>query len=309
MVLSGSLMLAVATAYAGETRFGARLDQSLWRVQASRSQCILSHSIPDYGQVRFIRRPGEGFGFSIDLPAEATLAEAAVIRAVPPPWKHDALEQDLSRYPVPLSAGTLELSEADAQAMYAALETGMFVEIAYRPGTDMVVELSAVRFLEVADEFQACEAGLTKPAVATAKPRAVKSRVTHTGSSGKSRSLGSPETESASAIPTNMAIADATVKFESADNKFSETVLITLTGIAREFILQKRHAALRIVISGNAESEAVYLRRTADVKIYLVNQGLPPSRIQILERGKVPEGKNVQPEAADNNVLHVHLLR
>ncbi|MBI5039848.1 MAG: hypothetical protein HZB57_01130 [Gammaproteobacteria bacterium] len=106
-----------------------------------------------------------------------------------------------------------------------------------------------------------------------------------------------------------MAIADATVKFEGADNKFSETVLITLTGIAREFILQKRHAALRIVISGSAASETMYLRRTADVKIYLVNQGLPPSRIQILERGKVPEGKNVQPEAADNNVLHVHLLR
>ncbi|MBI5039849.1 MAG: hypothetical protein HZB57_01135 [Gammaproteobacteria bacterium] len=125
--MSGSLMLAVATACAGETRYGARLDQSLWRLQASRTQCRLSHTIPEYGQARFIRRPGERFSFSIDLPADATLAESAVIRAVPPPWKHDALEQDLSLYPVPLSAGTLELNEADAHALYAALETGMFV--------------------------------------------------------------------------------------------------------------------------------------------------------------------------------------
>lgn len=311
VVLSGSLMLAAAAAYAGETHYEARLDQSVWRVQASRTQCLLSHTVPDYGQARFIRRPGQGFGFSIDLPEAATLAESAVVRAVPPPWKHNALEKDLSRHPVPLSAGILELSEADAHALYAALESGMFVEIAYRPGTEMVVVLSAVRFLEVADDFQACEAALSSVVATAVKPRAATARTTKAGSgtTGKSRALGQPGPDSDSAIPTNMAIADATVKFEGSDNSFSEAVLITLTGIAREFVLQKSRAALRLVISGTAASEAQYLQRTAEVKIYLVNQGLPPSRIQILERGTLPEGKNVQPEATDDNVLHVHLMR
>lgn len=311
-VLCGGLVLALVTAHAGEIRYAARLDQSVWRVQASQTQCVLSHAIPDYGQARFIRRPGQGLGFSIDLPVAATLAESAVVRAVPPPWKHNAVEQDLSIHPVPLSADTLALDEADARAMYAALERGMYVEIAYRPGTDMVVVLSVVRFLEVADDFQACEASLSKDAVVNvtkANARATKTHTANAGTSGKSRSLGKPDVESASAMPTDMAIADATVKFEGPDDKFSETVLITLTGIAREFVLQKRHAGLKVVISGATESDAVYQKRASAIKTYLANQGLPADRIQILKRGQLPTGKNIQPEAPSANALRVHLTR
>lgn len=309
LILGGCLALSAGAVRAGETRYAARLDQSVWRLQEGPTQCVLSHAIPDYGQARFVRRPGQGFTFSIDLPAEATLAESALVRAVPPPWKHDAVDQDLSRYPVPLTASTLEFNEADAEAMFAALERGMFVEIAYRPGTNMVVVLSVVRFLEVADAFRACDVSLAKAVVAKPKSRAAKAGTATSGQSGKSRPLGKPEKESSSAIPTDMVIADATVKFEGADDTFSETVLITLTGIAREYVLQKRHDGLRVVISGSTESEDVYQKRAAAIKTYLTSQGLPAARIQILKRGELPKGKNIQPEPPAADSLRVHLAR
>jgi hypothetical protein len=268
---------------------------------------VLSHEIPEYGQARFSRRLGQGIAFSIDLPPEATLAEAALVRAIPSPWDHDGLAQDLSRYPVPLTGTTLEFSEADTQQVYAALERGMFVEIAYRPGTDLRVVISAVRFLEVSDTFRACAAAVAK--VAAANTQADGTQPGKLGSSGKSRSLDNPEPTSASAIPIDRVIADARVKFEGPDDTFSETVLITLTGIAREYVLQKRHTGLRVVISGNTESEVVYQKRAADIKTYLVSQGLPASRVEILQHGQGPEGKNVQPEAPVADSLQVHLTR
>lgn len=309
LIVGGYLALSALAAAAGETRYAARLDQSVWRVQESPTQCVLSHAIPDYGQARFVRRPGQGFTFSIDLPAAATLAESAIVRAVPPPWKHNAVEQDLSRFAVPLTASTLELNPADAEAMFAALERGMSVEIAYRPGTNMVVVLSVVRFLEVADAFRACDVSRPKVGVAKTPARAVKAHAATAGQAGKSRALDKPEKTSSSAIPTDMVIADATVKFEGADDTFSETVLITLTGIAREYVLQKRHDGLRVVISGSTESEAVYQKRAAAIKTYLTGQGLPAARIQILKRGELPKGKNLQAESLAADSLRVHLAR
>ena len=309
LALSGGFALTAVAAHAGETVFAARLDQSLWRLEASPTQCVLSHEIPDYGQARFSRRPGLGIAFSIDLPPEATLAEAAVVRAIPSPWDHDGRAQDLSRYPIPLTGSILEFTDADAQQVYAALERGMFVEIAYRPGTDLRVVLSAVRFLEVSDTFRACAASVAKVAVAAANTQVGGTPPGKSGSSAKRRSMDNAESASASAIPIDRVIADATVKFDGPDDTFSETVLITLTGIAREYVLQKRHTGLRVVISGNTESDAVYQKRAADIKTYLVSQGLPAGRVEILQRGQLPKGKNVQPEAPLANSLQVHLTR
>jgi len=305
--LIGVLALAVAPARAGEPVYVARMAESAWQMQNSQNHCVLQHDIPDYGVARFTQPAGRALTFSLDLTAESTLASKVVLRAVPSPWNHTLSAYDLGEVSMPLDGSRMDFAERLSQSLFTALEKGMFVEVDY-PGV-AVVNVSSVRFYGAAIDFHACVAQLSKSAVQVKRVKSETASASQTKSSAKLTAQpelpsGIEETRS-----EDMVIADASVTFKSGVDEFTEEVLITLTGVAREYVLQKKSPGLKLKIGGNADSDTDYKKRVAAIKTYLIGQGLPAGRVFTLGRGQALLGKNAPTEQIAANELKVYLLR
>jgi outer membrane protein OmpA-like peptidoglycan-associated protein len=305
--LIGVFALAVAPVRAGEPVYVARLAESAWQLQNSPNQCVLQHDIPDYGVARFTQPAGRALTFSLDLTAESTLASKAVLRAVPSPWNHTLSAYDLGEVSMPLDGSRMDFAERLSQSLFTALEKGMFVEVDYSGVA--VVNVSSVRFYSAAINFHACVAQLSK---SLAKAQLAKSE-TESASRTKSSAKITTQLETPRGIDEvrsdDMVIADASITFKAGADEFTEDVLITLTGVAREYVLQKKSPGLKLKIGGNADSDADYKKRVESIKTYLVGQGLPAGRIFTLGRGQALLGKNAPMEQIAANELKVYLLR
>lgn len=299
LVVGALLALVTLTAQAREVRYAARMDQSQWTLQASRAQCVLSHAIPDYGQAWFIQRLGQAVLFSMDIIPEAGLADAVVIRSVPPAWNHRTQAVSLGQQPISADAERLTLNAADSQTLFMALERGQNLEIAYRPGSNVVVEISAVRFLTVMNDFYVCAAKLSAPVV-VAKTRSTEKGPVTAQPAAKPVFVRAPR--------TGIALAYSSVEFSGGEDSLSEAALSTLTGIAREFLTQQAKKPY-IVISGSSASDAVYKKRAAMISLHLVSQGVPAAAVTSISRGQLPKVKNVRPDAAAPNTLQIHLMQ
>ncbi len=305
--LIGAFALAVAPAHAGEPVYAARLAESAWELQSSSNQCVLQHNIPDYGVARFTQLAGRALTFSLDLTAESTLASKAVLRAVPSPWNHSLSTYELGEVSMPLDGSRMDFAERLSQSLFTALEKGMFVEIDY-PGV-AVVNVSSVRFYGAAINFDACVVQLSKTAAKARLAKTETASASRTQSIAKRAAQSEPPRGIEEVRSEDMVIADASITFKDGADEFTEDVLITLTGVAREYVLQKKSPGLKLKIGGNAESDTNYKTRVAAIKTYLMSQGLPAGRIFTLGRGQALLGKNAPTEQIAANELKVYLLR
>ncbi|HEB77149.1 MAG TPA: OmpA family protein [Methylothermaceae bacterium] len=138
-----------------------------WRFEGDKLSCQLSQTIPHLGQAVFSQAAGEPLAFYLQLNSATEVAEASV-QIHPAPWQHRVLPS--RRFP----AGSLTTqSEGQqvgvrgpvAEQMLAALFAGSFPTFIYRrPWRGAVdefqVAVSAVRFWDVYDRYQACRAQL-----------------------------------------------------------------------------------------------------------------------------------------------------
>lgn len=254
-----------------QEHYGAALERSAWQVEAGKHRCVLSHEIPHLGQARFLQAAGQPMVFSVVVPPEGQYAQQAVVRAVPPLWRHDATPVVLGGQSLPAKRQELELDPATAQRLYQSLESGLFAEILFldRMETAQVVQVtvSAVRFRTVLKAFQTCQAGLLEPPPEPADRK--------------------------SAARTAVAQVTARHPVIFSANSFE------LTDAARELLLEMSReyragpARQRILISGHsdaaddpARAERLAVRRAQEIRGFLVRRGLPPERIQL--RGVAP---------------------
>ena len=305
--LIGVFALAVAPARAGGPVYAARLAESAWKLQNSPNQCVLQHNIPDYGVARFTQLAGRALTFSLDLTAESTLASKAVLRAVPSPWNHTLSTYELGEVSMPLDGSRMDFAERLSQSLFTALEKGMFVEADY-PGV-AVVTVSSVRFHAAAANFHDCVAQLSNSPLKARLAKTDSDVVTASKPISKKKTQPEITRGIEEVRSEDMVIADASVTFKDGADEFTEDVLITLTGVAREYVLQKKSPGLKLKIGGNADSDTDYKKRVAAIKTYLIGQGLPAGRVFTLGRGQALLGKNAPTEQIAANELKVYLLR
>lgn len=264
-LLVGLCASATVTAAVKE-QYGAGLEQSAWRVESSPQQCVLSHEIPHLGQARFIELAGRPMTFDVVVPPEGQYAQQAVLRAVPPLWRHDQPPTVIGGHTLTAKRRNLELDPDASQRLYQALEAGLFTEILFLDTADdarnlVQVTVSAVRFRSVLKAFQTCQAGLIElPPEPVAKM---------------------PTTRVASQVTARHTIVFVPNSFELSDA--ASDLLLQLaheyrTGKSTQRILIAGHSGAR---DAPAVAERLAVRRAQEIRGYLVRRGLPAERIQI----------------------------
>lgn len=276
--MGGLCAWAVATATVSE-QYGAGLEQSAWQVESGRHRCVLSHDIPHLGQARFIQAAGRPMTFSVAVPPEGQYAQRAVLRAVPPLWRHDLAPAVLGNHALTAKRQDLELNPDMALQLYQSLEEGLFAEILFMDTADashvVRVTVSAVRFRTVLKAFQTCQAGLIE---LPPEPAARK-----------------PVTRVASKVTARHPVVFAPNSFELNDAA-SELLL----ELAQEY--RSGNSTQRILIAGHSDAQdapavagKLAVRRAQEIRGFLVRRGLPADRIQL--RSVTPAGEGATAQA------------
>lgn len=264
----------MTAAAAGQEHYGAGLEQSSWEVQSAKHRCVLSHDIPHLGQARFIQTAGRPMVFSVVVPPEGQFAQQAVLRAVPPLWRHDQAPAVIGRQHLQAKPQALEVDAQTAQRLYEALEAGMFAEILFLDTADTAqvvqVAVSAVRFRTMTKAFQTCQAGLIEL-----------------------------PPEPAGSKPANRTTAQVTARhpviFAADSFELTDAARDLLLELSREY--RSGASNQRILIAGHsgaqddsAKAERLAVRRAQEIRGFLVRRGLPPERIQLRSGTPAPVG-------------------
>lgn len=163
-VLLGATSLYFSQAAADYTSYASSLEGSRWHSQATGSSCELVHEIPRFGRARFRQESGGPLRFMLDVDQGPVIPGPLQVRSEPPAWKHDSQARDLGTFKFSRGQSPVVFDRELALRLYYELENGMFPVFRSADWSDgrdtMNVTLSAVRFREAGQEFQACVADL-----------------------------------------------------------------------------------------------------------------------------------------------------
>lgn len=147
---------------AAVVEYSAPMDQSQWRLASDTPlECQLAHTIPGYGEGRFISRAGKGINLDFELaPYRQNVRQQSVtLKAIPPVWRPGKAE--LSNSTIRFYAQFDGLVEGKAAwTMLADLERGynpafLFSDW-YHRGMSTKVSLSAIGFATRYQAFLGC---------------------------------------------------------------------------------------------------------------------------------------------------------
>lgn len=152
--------LAHAGSWAAQRHYELPMTEAAWRVHGDRLKCALTQRIPDYGRAVFTQRAGRKVELHLVVRQPLPSSGHAQLRAEPPPWWHNVAARDLGSVAFNNSTSPFAFAGDMPQAIFAALERGLFPTLYYGDGsagaTRVSVSLSAVRFRAALGKFQAC---------------------------------------------------------------------------------------------------------------------------------------------------------
>lgn len=158
-----SILMALSLtvpAVAGEMRYVAKLNHSMWQVESSRLHCSLSHEIPHYGRAVFESADGGDLSFRIEVRRKPRAVGVARVVSAVPEWNHETRVRDLGQVNYSTEKAPFRLGDAMARRLLLELERGMFPTFSYQDwadGRDRIdVALSAVNVRQSLDEFLLC---------------------------------------------------------------------------------------------------------------------------------------------------------
>jgi len=154
--LAGLIFATVALAAEAPLEFGADPATALWQFSGGRTQCRLTHEIPNFGEARFTHEAGGSLGFDMASWRDE-LFGAMDVTSDTPTW--------LAGYPHSETLGRIDVQPSHdllieaplAEAMLRALYRGEQPRFA---GTDLNVSISAVSFRPVYETYARCVAQL-----------------------------------------------------------------------------------------------------------------------------------------------------
>lgn len=262
-------------------QFQASLEESSWRVEASRNQCVLSHEIPRFGVARFSQASGKRLRFAIDTVQPPVAPQSVRLVSRVPSWKYGESETTLGYAQLVANKTPLQLPRKQALRLYYELEQGRMPALLFddwADGNDQVeVRLSPVRFRQTLADFQACTDQLV--------------------------------------FLDFDPLSERTVNFSTNSTALRIATRKQLQQVVREF---KKQPALRIILGGHADERgtedynmSLSRKRAAFVARYLVARGIPKQAIEQRFYGESqPVNDQSNPEAwAKNRRVTVWLAR
>jgi len=154
--LAGLLFGSVALTAEAALEFGAVPAAALWQFSGGRTECRLTHEIPNFGEARFIQEAGGPLGFGI-VSWRVAMFGAMDITSDMPAWSAGYPHSEpLGRIDV-RAAQDLMIEAPLAEVILRALYRGEQPRLA---GTDLNVAISAVNFRPVYDAYARCVAQL-----------------------------------------------------------------------------------------------------------------------------------------------------
>jgi len=154
--LGGLLFGSVALTAEAALDFGADPAAALWQFSGGRTECRLTHEIPNFGEARFIQEAGGSLGFGI-ASWRVEMTGAMDISSDTPAWS--------AAYPHSEPLGRIDVGHARALMIEAPLAETMLNAL-YRgeqprlAGADLNLSISAVSFRPVYDTYARCVAQL-----------------------------------------------------------------------------------------------------------------------------------------------------
>ncbi|MFP4161971.1 MAG: OmpA family protein [Ectothiorhodospira sp.] len=159
------LLLGPAFLPAGAVDYASDPSESTWTFEQGENGCVLSQSIPRYGEVRFTVETDRDLQLEVRPVRPLAGPGQGRLSVHPPAWRHDLSRRDLGV--VPLLAGEVltVLGRERALEVYYALETGHEVRLVHpasgKDSEPVQVTLSPSRFRQVLPDFRPC---LQRPA-------------------------------------------------------------------------------------------------------------------------------------------------
>ena len=166
---AGLLFGSAALTAEAPLEFGADPAAALWQFSGGRTECRLTHEIPNFGEARFIQEAGGALGFGM-ASWRVEIFGAMDISSDTPAWS--------AGYPHSEPLGRIDVGPAHdlvieaplAEAMLRALYRGEQPRLA---GADLNVSISAVSFRPVYDTYARCIAQLLPASFKQLKSSAV----------------------------------------------------------------------------------------------------------------------------------------
>ncbi|MGH1463100.1 MAG: flagellar protein MotY [Neptuniibacter sp.] len=263
--------LAVTSVYAAT--FRSSIDDSMWELEASKFSCMLSQSIPAFGNAVFEHEAGDTVRFVLKPTESIHFQQGAKLVAEAAPWQPGIAPRTIASVKPEGITGHLKVETQHAQNMLAALYKGMMPTFTspawYGTNEPLRVSVSAVNFQSAYSDYVACTAGL---------------------------------------LPVNFRqVARTAILFPSAAWRLSDSSRERLDLIA--LYVQNDDSVKGIYVDGHSDNMGRRLmnrdlskRRAEEVTAYLINLGLDPSTIITRYHGeRYPVVKNNNKVNRDRN--------
>lgn len=173
IVLFCCSMIVACLAMAGEPHYESDIHEAVWTSTSSPIRCTLSHEIPYYGRVEFVRDAGVPLSFRVYVHERPVRSGHAMLYSSPPQWKHDSQRRELGSVEYKAGSNPFRFNRELSLRVLAELEKGMQPMLTFRDlgdGADQLsVTISNVNFLPALEKYRECNSQLVQYSFAAAK--------------------------------------------------------------------------------------------------------------------------------------------
>lgn len=156
--------------------YKAPFDHAKWKLATSKTECTMSHVIPEYGVATFQTKAGQKQTFTLETTISQFTAKKATIIDTPPKWKTTLSQmkkpKKLASVAIKNKSKPVHLTKLTSYEMLSALAEGrepyIEIQMAQKDHTDKVV-LSATGFKKPYNNYLKCIDGLVDYAFETVK--------------------------------------------------------------------------------------------------------------------------------------------
>ncbi|MCU7834063.1 MAG: OmpA family protein [gamma proteobacterium symbiont of Taylorina sp.] len=154
-------MLYALPGFSAERDYVVPMIDSKWIMNGKKNyECILSQTIPFYGEGKFIHRSGNGIIFNLISDKLMVSDVRVVLQSEPPAWRHEEVFE-IGEFIFEQGTEPLVIQPPYASRIFQEVENGMSPLVIYRDladGRDLIsVLLSPINFRSALEEYLECE--------------------------------------------------------------------------------------------------------------------------------------------------------
>lgn len=164
-IITACLLIGVLTnkqALAQTSSYTANYAKSSWESTASRLQCKLTHTVPEYGSIEFIQEAGLPEGSLLHVWYGRGVSHSrAQINFVPPSWQAHIPTVEGWKFTITTAGEPVVFSSRQSRRILDAIAQGLLPTITHTDNNNrsaaIKASLSSVRFNQAYQQYSACQ--------------------------------------------------------------------------------------------------------------------------------------------------------